>query len=364
MIRPPRTRHGATAAQRDARLHCSVLREAGIRYAVPCDHAKYGRYARPRTAFALFGPGFLAASCDEAFDLTDYLARHGVERIAGAEASEVRGQQAAHLFWWLSRLLAGGERGTSPTGTRSSSRRGRGRRAAPTSLRRLPGERRERAWRLRVDLRRLLGARGGLCALFHSSVHVPPRARPRPPQPRRRSAAEGRQERTFEPTGPPPAKCPRAIPATQALSARLAQRMARALIATVAPGVAALLVRRPGGDAAGAADRAAAGAHLAFKLKQDNCKHEDVTLPACAGCDAKVPLEPIALARLDEQLRANRLTDAGQGGGGKTRSISARRTCRNLRPATPSAARTARCTPGFVAEHQQRRPRRPLMPRA
>jgi DNA polymerase kappa len=64
-----------------------LCKEAGVHLRlVPCDHAKYQRYAElARTAFAVFDPGFVSASCDEAFlDLTDYCARNAVD---GSEAA-------------------------------------------------------------------------------------------------------------------------------------------------------------------------------------------------------------------------------------------------------------------------------------
>ena len=53
---------------------------------VPCDHAKYTRYAElARGAFAAFDPNFIPTSCDEAFlDLTSYCVQQGVDSTEAA----------------------------------------------------------------------------------------------------------------------------------------------------------------------------------------------------------------------------------------------------------------------------------------
>ena len=64
-----------------------LAKEAGIHLRfVPCDHAKYMRYAeKSRSAFRLFDEAFIPMSCDEAFlDLTGYCERHAVDAAEAA----------------------------------------------------------------------------------------------------------------------------------------------------------------------------------------------------------------------------------------------------------------------------------------
>lgn len=192
---------------------------------VPVDFPKYLKFAElARTAFRLFDPHFIAASCDEAFlDLTDYCARHA---ISGAEAASRLRQKVLEATHGLtcsvgiasSRMLAKiASDVNKPNGQYvvPAEREAIASFIGPMPLRKIPGIGRVTERVLREVLgaqtcAELLAKRAALCALFTARVareHLsallgiggegpPPLQREGEPSQKGVS-----QERTFEPTG-------------------------------------------------------------------------------------------------------------------------------------------------------------------
>ena len=315
-----------------------LCQEAGIQLRfVPCDHAKYQRYAElSRTAFRKFDANFIAASCDEAFlDLTDYCARHGVDgteaaaRLRGA-VLEATGGLTCSVGIAPSRVLAkvcsdinkpNGQHVLPPE------REAIGAFLSTLPLRRLHGIGRvaERV------LREVLGAKTcGDLLERRAAVHAlfsPREARfyltrclgiggEEAPEPQ--GAAEPAQkgvsqERTFEPTGHEPR--------LRQWCSELAERLEEQLITK------GLQART-----------------LTLKLKQDNFRkfERTATLPSHVGSGSRLRIAPIALARLEEQLRANRAVGGGAGSHAVRYRLMGLRVTQ-LRKA-PDAAAGAACT--------------------
>ena len=306
-----------------------LCKEAGIELRfVACDHAKYGRYAElARTAFRSFDSGFISASCDEAFlNLTDYLVRHGVDSEEAARrlrvaVREATGGLTCSVGVAPSRMLAKVASDVNkPNGQTviDANRESIGSFLSGTSLRKLPGIGRVAERVLRevtgaVTCAELLANRGQLCALFsarEAKSHL--RAvlgiggeEPPPPHKEGDPLQKGiSQERTFQPTSN---------------EGRLRQWCSE---------LAGMLEEQMAG-------RGLQGRTLSLKLKLDTFRRQEktCTLPSYFGHDSKVRIEPVALARLDEQLRANRIAAGGQGGSVRYRLMGLRATNLRLTPA-------------------------------
>ena len=310
---------------------------------VPCDHAKYSRYADlARTAFRAMDPNFISASCDEAFiDLTSYCVQHGVsgEEAAASLRAAVKvatGGLTCSVGVAPSRMLAKICSDVNKPNGQHVLPADRGAIAAfldGTPLRRLPGIGRVAERVLREVLHattcaELIASRGALCALF-SPREATDYLRAvlgiggeEPPAPTDASAPQQKgvsQERTFEPTGH---------------EARLREWMSELAEMLEAQLRAKGLQART----------------LTIKLKRDDFrKHERTcTLPSHFGVGTKTPIEPVALARLDEQLRANRTAAGGQGGTVRYRLMGLRAT--NLRLAAAASGHAGPLSAFFKRE--------------
>ena len=308
-----------------------LAREAGIHLRfVPGDHAKYARYAEmSRAAFRQFDAAFLPMSCDEAFlDLTDYCHRHAVDaaeaaRRLRAAVLQSTGGLTCSVGVAPSRLLAKiASDVNKPNGQHiiPSERSAVGAFLAPLPLRKLPGIGRVADRVLREVLEAdtcaaLLERRAALCALFTpreatsyltSALGIGGETPPPPPaagEPLQKGIS---QERTFEPVGHEAR--------LRQWCSELAQRLEEQMAA-----------------------KGLQGRTLTLKLKTDSFRKTDRTcsVPSHFGHGSAVRIEPIALARLDEQLRANRAAVSGQAGSVRYRLMGLRAT--NLRLASEAS---------------------------